>query len=240
MHWCEGARLVFWSAIRLTRVDGALRQEGEARASIKPSVNGVWSALLGSDIRGALGTRGGSDRASRLVVWVRIDGYLRFHITRSSVRIWSGEHSLVWCPSRVPPILVGARSWDLAPWSRTAGAGRLLGHFQFWSVPGHGTSLRGSATAEAGGLLGQMSGGPAQVASYGWLRFSLELTKVQLWSASHGKEPHFSSVVREPLEFGVCRDRFHLRSCSGTSNFGRCLVMGPNSVVREQPELVVR
>ncbi|GMN32140.1 hypothetical protein TIFTF001_041686 [Ficus carica] len=79
IHWCEGARLVFWSAIRLTRVDGALRalslwnalgarlvfwsairltrvdkalrQDGEARAPIKPSVNGVWSALLGSDIR---------------------------------------------------------------------------------------------------------------------------------------------------------------------------------------------
>ncbi|GMN75529.1 hypothetical protein TIFTF001_056781, partial [Ficus carica] len=68
---------------------------------------------------------------------------------------------LVWCPSRVPPILIGARSWHLAQWSRTAGAGRLLGqisswvllgHFQFWSVPGHGTSLRGSGTAEAGGL----------------------------------------------------------------------------------------
>ncbi|GMN74863.1 hypothetical protein TIFTF001_052474 [Ficus carica] len=43
--------LVFWSAIRLTWVDGALRQDGEARAPIKPSVNEVWSALLGSDIR---------------------------------------------------------------------------------------------------------------------------------------------------------------------------------------------
>ncbi|GMN63702.1 hypothetical protein TIFTF001_032763, partial [Ficus carica] len=37
---------------------------------------------------------------------------------------------------------------------------------------------------------------------------SLELTQVQLWSASHDKEPHFSSVDREPLEFGVCRGRF--------------------------------
>ncbi|GMN34199.1 hypothetical protein TIFTF001_004567 [Ficus carica] len=46
-----GARLVLWSASRLTRVDGALRQDGEARAPIKPSVNGVWSALLGSNIR---------------------------------------------------------------------------------------------------------------------------------------------------------------------------------------------
>ncbi|GMN71378.1 hypothetical protein TIFTF001_052658 [Ficus carica] len=186
-----GARLVFWSAIRLTRVDGALWQDDEAQAPIKPSVNGVWSALLGSDIRGAHGTRGGSDRASRLVV--RIDGYFRFHVTRSGV---------------------------------------LPGYLQFWLVPGHGTSLRDSGTAEAGGLLGQMSGGPAQVASYGWLGFSMELTQVQLWSASHGKEPHFSYVVREPLEFGVCRGRFHLGSCSGTSNSGRCLVMGPNSVVR--------
>ncbi|GMN72127.1 hypothetical protein TIFTF001_054686, partial [Ficus carica] len=39
------------SAIRLTRVDGALRLDDEARAPIKPSVNGVSSALLGSDIR---------------------------------------------------------------------------------------------------------------------------------------------------------------------------------------------
>ncbi|GMN75782.1 hypothetical protein TIFTF001_056373, partial [Ficus carica] len=51
----------------------------------------------------------------------------------------------------------------------------LLGHFQFWSVPDHVTSLRGLGTAEAGGLLGQMLGGPARVASYGWLGFSLEL-----------------------------------------------------------------
>ncbi|GMN33934.1 hypothetical protein TIFTF001_004419 [Ficus carica] len=51
MHWRERARLVFWSASRLTRVDGAVRQDGEARAPIKPSANGVWSALLGSDIR---------------------------------------------------------------------------------------------------------------------------------------------------------------------------------------------
>ncbi|GMN62263.1 hypothetical protein TIFTF001_031351 [Ficus carica] len=40
------------------------RQDGEARAPIKPSVNRVWSALLGSDIRDALGTRGGSDSYS--------------------------------------------------------------------------------------------------------------------------------------------------------------------------------
>nr|GMN67058.1 hypothetical protein TIFTF001_036115 [Ficus carica] len=40
----------------------------EARAPIRKSANGVWSALLGSNIRGALGTRGGSDRASRFVV----------------------------------------------------------------------------------------------------------------------------------------------------------------------------
>ncbi|GMN63809.1 hypothetical protein TIFTF001_032905 [Ficus carica] len=56
------------SASRLTRVDVALRQDGEARAPIKPSVNGVWLVLVESDIRGALGTRGGSDRATRLVV----------------------------------------------------------------------------------------------------------------------------------------------------------------------------
>ncbi|GMN74728.1 hypothetical protein TIFTF001_053211 [Ficus carica] len=126
MHWCEGARLVFWSAIRLTRVDGALRQDGEARAPIKP---------------GALGTRGGSDRASRLVVWVRIDGYFRFHVTRSSLVSFPGTSNSGWCPvmgprsvvenrrswssaradlilgpARALLILVGARSWDLAPW----------------------------------------------------------------------------------------------------------------------------
>ncbi|GMN32159.1 hypothetical protein TIFTF001_041688 [Ficus carica] len=50
MHWYEGARLVFWSAIRLTLVDGALRQDGEARAP--PAVSELSrSALLGSDIR---------------------------------------------------------------------------------------------------------------------------------------------------------------------------------------------
>ncbi|GMN72265.1 hypothetical protein TIFTF001_056006 [Ficus carica] len=106
MHWCEGARLVFWSAIRLTRVDGALQQDGETQAPIKPSVNGVWSALLGSDIRGALGTRGGSDQASRLVVWVRIDGYFRFHVTRArSEVVFYG-----WCRSRhqhKPPSISG-------------------------------------------------------------------------------------------------------------------------------------
>ncbi|GMN73945.1 hypothetical protein TIFTF001_052280 [Ficus carica] len=125
------------------------------------------------------------------------------------------------------------RSWS------SARADFILGPARALLILVGATSLRGSGTAEAGGLLGQMSGGPAQVASNGWLGFSFELTQVQLWSASHGKEPHFSSVVREPLEFGVCRGRFHLGSCSGTSNSGRCLVMGPNSVVREQPELVV-
>ncbi|GMN75007.1 hypothetical protein TIFTF001_054497 [Ficus carica] len=137
MHWCEGARLVFWSASRLTRVDGALRALSLWNALVRGGSSGflvgypAHTGRRGTPARrGASGTRGGSDRASRLVVWVRLVGYFHFHVTRSGV---------------------------------------LPGYFQFWSVPGHGTSLRGSGTTEAGGLLGQMSGGPAQVASYGWL-----------------------------------------------------------------------
>ncbi|GMN31140.1 hypothetical protein TIFTF001_044552 [Ficus carica] len=64
-----------------------------------------------------------------------------------------------------------------------------------------------------------MSGGPAQVASYGWLGFSLELTQVQLWSVSHGNEPHFSPVVREPLEFGVWCLRVNKHGTRGSSTW---------------------
>ncbi|GMN31440.1 hypothetical protein TIFTF001_041592 [Ficus carica] len=48
--------------------DGAPLVRREARQPIRKSANGVWSALLRSNIRGVLGTRGGCDRASRLVV----------------------------------------------------------------------------------------------------------------------------------------------------------------------------
>ncbi|GMN72430.1 hypothetical protein TIFTF001_056013, partial [Ficus carica] len=174
-----GARLLFWSASRLTRLDGALRALSLWNALVRggssgilvgypahtgrrgtparrrgPSVTWVTYVVVGAEIginisppasldnfcpRGALGTRGGGDRASRLVIttstkapkhlwadvaWdapctrlvVRCSASVLVVGVYSSVRIWSGEHSLVWCPSRVPPILVGARSWDLAPW----------------------------------------------------------------------------------------------------------------------------
>ncbi|GMN66701.1 hypothetical protein TIFTF001_035763 [Ficus carica] len=66
--------LSFWNVLALAGLSAngvwsaLLGSDGEARALIRPLANGVWSALLGSNIRGALGTRGGSDRASHLVV----------------------------------------------------------------------------------------------------------------------------------------------------------------------------
>ncbi|GMN66651.1 hypothetical protein TIFTF001_035723, partial [Ficus carica] len=95
-----GARLVFWSASRLTRVDGALRALSLWNALVRGGSSGIlvgypahtgdlghvcrgrsrnWyqislpASLDNFSPRGALGTRGGSGRASRLVVWVRID-----------------------------------------------------------------------------------------------------------------------------------------------------------------------
>ncbi|GMN74741.1 hypothetical protein TIFTF001_054441 [Ficus carica] len=45
MHWCEGARLgarlVFWSASRLTRVDGALRALSLWNALVRGGSSGI-------------------------------------------------------------------------------------------------------------------------------------------------------------------------------------------------------
>ncbi|GMN61229.1 hypothetical protein TIFTF001_030310 [Ficus carica] len=142
-------------------------------------------------------------------------GLGEFNLKLTQLQPWSGVQGQVLCPAQTPPfgqfLVVGPYSvvrepQELGGLQKQILSWVLLRHFQFWSVSGRRTLVRGPRTTGVGLILGPARALPILVGARSW-----DLTP---WSENH-------------KSWGVCKGRSYLGSCSGTSNSGRCPVVGP-------------